>query len=98
MAKWIYTLESGSALGDAIDNDELELTAQCILHCLEELVNKLSDEDRAWKGFDIEDLAESINSFLGDGNDEEEAVEIINNFLSDFYDICDDVRAWVGGI
>ena len=95
MAKWIYTLNSGTALREAIDDDNCEQTARCILKCLEDLVNKLSDEDRNWKGFDIEDLAENINSFLGDGEEEE---EIINDFLSEFYDICDDIRAWVGGI
>lgn len=93
MAKWNYTLDSGPALREAIENEELEQVAQCLLKCLEELVNKLSAEDKNWVGWDIEDLSENINAFLGDGDLNEEELD---DYLDEFYDICDDVRAWIG--
>ena len=96
MAKWIYTLDSGLALREAIEECEYKLVAENMLKCLEELTNKLSDEDRAWKGWDIEDLSENINGFLSDNTDDD-AEEILNEYLEEFYDICDDVRAWIGG-
>ena len=56
---------------------------------------KLSEEDEAWKGWEIEDLIERVTADIDYGDlDEDE----FNDYLSEFYDICDDVRAWVGGI
>ena len=97
MAKWIYTLDSGLALREAIDECEYKLVAENMLKCLEELTNKLSDDDRAWKGWDIEDLAENINGFLGSYTEysDDEQEEMLDDYLHDFYDICDDVRAWI---
>ena len=95
MAKWLYTLDSGSDLREAIENDELEQTAQKLVACLKELNSKLSEEDEAWKGWDIEDLIDNITADIDYGDIDEDD---LNDYLDEFYDICDDVRAWIGGI
>ena len=93
MAKWIYTLNSGSDLREAIENDDLETTAQCLVSCAKELYNQLSEDDKTYRGDAVEDLIDCVTADIdyGDVNEDE-----LNDYLDDFYDICDDVRAWVG--
>ena len=88
MAKWNYTLRWGKQLHEAIDDADVELVVKCLICCYRELLNKLSDEDKEWKQFDIEDAIFNLEQFDYD--------EDIDEYLEDFYDTCDDIRAWVG--
>lgn len=88
---WKYKLKSGSALREAIYKDDAEQTVKCLLLCYKELYSKLSEEDKEWKGIDIEDAIDTLNYIDSIGVDEDE----MNNHLADFYDICDDVGAWI---
>ena len=87
MSKWEYTLASGKALHEAIENEDAQLTVKCLLKCYNELYGKLTDEDKEWKGWDIEDTIFNIENF-----DEDEDVD---DYLEEFYDLCDDLRAWI---
>ena len=89
MAKWNYTIISGTALRKAIYNDDIEETIVCLYQCYQELLSKLSDEDKEWKQYDIEDTIE----FLGNSEDLDE--DDVNYYLNEFYDLCDDLRAFV---
>lgn len=91
MAKWKYTIHSGKALREAIDEGNSDLVASRLLQCYRELLNKLSDEDKKWKGYDIEDTIEILAFYVLDPDDEDD----VNYYLEEFYDICDDVRAFV---
>ena len=91
MAKWEYTLTSGKALRDAIENEDAQLTIKCLLKCYKELYDKLSDEDKEWKGFDIEDTIEILTYYEADPDEEDD----VNYYLDEFYNICDDLRAWI---
>ena len=87
MAKWDYTLTSGKALHEAIENEDIELVVKCLLACYKELYNKLTDEDRDWRGYDIEDAMFNLENFDED--------EDIDGYLEEFYDLCDTLRAWI---
>ena len=89
MAKWNYTLRFGKNLREAIEAEDAEMVVKYLIACYRELHNKLSDEDRDWKEFDIEDGIECLETY--DGEDEDE----IDYYLAEFYDICDELGAWV---
>lgn len=87
MAKWDYTITNGKELREAIDNEDVRATLKAILLCYKELYNKLSDEDKDWKGMDIEDTIFNVENF--------DPYEDIDGYLEEFYDLCDELRAWV---
>lgn len=87
MARWDYTLKWGEALREAIYEEDTERVVKCLIACYRELLNKLSDEDKDWYECDIEDAIFNLENF-----DEDEDV---NEYLECFYDLCDDVRAWI---
>lgn len=87
MAKWDYTITNGKELREAIDNEDVRATLKAILLCYKELYGKLSDEDKDWKGMDIEDTIFNVENFDPD--------EDIDGYLEEFYDLCDELRAWV---
>ena len=89
MAKWNYTITSGTALRGAINSEDTEQVVDCLVQCYQELLNKLSEEDKEWKQWDIEDTIE----FLSGSEDLDE--DDINYYLEEFYDLCDDLRAFV---
>lgn len=89
MAQWNYTLKWGKQLREAITAEDTELAIRCLIACYRELLNKLSVEDREWKEFDIEDAIACLENYDKCEDDE------IDFHLSEFYDICDDVRAWI---
>lgn len=91
---WKYKLKSGSALREAICNEDLEQTVKCLLSCCIELNRKLRGEDKSDYGLELDDIFTALSSYEING-DEEENEEIINDYLADFYDICDDVGAWI---
>lgn len=88
MANWIYTIKGGKALHEAINNEDEQLVVKCLLQCYRELYDKLTDEDKEWKGFDIEDQIDMLAAFS-------ESEEDIDEYLDEFYDLCDDLRAWI---
>ena len=90
MAQWNYTLKWGKQLREAIDDEDIEMVAKCLIACYRELLNKLSDEDKDWKQFDIEDAIFSLENY-----DVYEECGEVDDYLTEFYDICDDVRAWI---
>lgn len=91
MARWKYTLNSGSALREAIDNEDMEQVVKCLLLCYKELYRNISAEDKEWRGYDIEDTIEILTLYAIDPDDEDN----INYYLEEFYDLCDELRAWV---
>jgi hypothetical protein len=91
MSKWVYTLTKGQALHNAIHKCNIELVVECLLECYKELYAKLTDEDKDWRGFDIEDAIEILTHYEFDDDDEDD----IDYYLDDFYNLCDDLRAWI---
>ena len=91
MSKWVYTIKNGKALHEAINDGDEQLTVKCLLACYRELYSKLTDEDKEWKGWDIEDAIEVLTFYVVDHDDEDD----IDYYLEDFYNICDDLRAWI---
>lgn len=91
MANWIYTIKGGKALHEAIENEDEQLVVKCLLQCYRELYGKLSDEDKEWKGWDIEDEIETLTHFDADCYEDDD----IDYYLDEFYDLCDDLRAWI---
>ena len=91
MAKWRYTIESGKALREAIEDGDIERTVRCLYRCFKELYDKMSDEDKDYYQFDIEDTMEILKLYDEEYDDEDN----VNYYLEEFYNICDDVRAWV---
>ena len=89
MAKWNYTLHWGKNLREAIEAEDVEAVVKCLVACYRELLNKLNDEDRDWKEFDIEEAIDCLEHY-----DEEEGDDI-DDYLDNFYDICDNLWAWV---
>ena len=91
MAQWNYTIKWGKQLREAITAEDTELVVRCLLACYRELLNKLSDEDKDWKQFDIEDTIENLTYYDADPDDEDD----VNYYLEEFYDICDEIGAWI---
>lgn len=87
MAKWNYTLRWGKQLREAIDDGDVEMVVKCLICCYRELLNKLPDEDKEWKQFDIEDAIFNLENF-DEGED-------VDEYLEWFYDLCDELGAWV---
>lgn len=90
MAQWNYTLRWGKQLREAICAEDEEFIVRCLIACYRELLNKLSDEDKDWKQFDIEDAIFNLENY-----DVYEECGEVDDYLTEFYDICDDVRAWI---
>lgn len=88
MSKWIYTINSGKALHEAINAEDEQLVVKCLLCCYKELYDKLTEEDKEWKWIDIEDAIGCLEHYDEDEDD-------IDNYLDEFYNICDDLRAWI---
>ena len=91
MAQWDYTLKWGKQLHEAIYDEDAEIVVKCLIACYRELLNKLSDEDRECYKYDIEDIIEILTLYALDPDDEDD----VDYYLDEFYDICDDVRAWI---
>ena len=91
MANWTYTLTKGKALHEAIHEGDVELVVKCLLACYRELYSKLADEDKEWRGYDIEDTIETLTYFDTDDAEDDD----VDYYLDDFYGLCDDLRAWI---
>lgn len=91
MAKWVYTLTNGKALHNAIHEEDVQLVVKCLIACYKELNSQLTDEDKEWRGYDIEDAIETLTYFDADEAEDDD----IDYYLDDFYNLCDDLRAWI---
>lgn len=91
---WKYTLKTGKVLREAIDNEDMEQVVKCLLSCCIELNKKLYGEDCITYGLELDDIYIVLNCYEP-SEDEEENEEAIDEYLEQFYDICDDVRAWI---
>lgn len=91
MAKWNCTIYNGAALREAIGNEDRVATIECLRECYKELYDKMSDEDKDYYKYDIEDAMEILIPYDLNLDDDDD----INYHLQEFYDICDDVRAFV---
>ena len=100
MSKWAVTIMSGKALRDAIYNDDTEKCYECLKDCYQELHDALPDEftdvDLDMRLADIEEQLEIFHNLDDYDVDKEECEEEFNYLLDDFYDLCDDLRVWVG--
>jgi hypothetical protein len=93
MARWKYKLKSGSALREAIDNEDAEQVVKCLLLCYRELLDKLDKWDEQDYEIDIQDSIGVLMAYeLCPDEDDEDCID---DYLSDFYDLCDKLRAWI---
>lgn len=93
MARWKYKLNSGTALREAIYNDDMEQVVKCLLLCYQELLDKLDEYDEQDYEIDIQDSIGVLMAYeLCHYEDDE---DYINDQLADFYDLCDELRAWI---
>jgi hypothetical protein len=93
MARWKYTLNSGSALREAINNDDMEQVVKCLLLCYQELLDKLDEWDERDYEIDIQDSIGVLMAYELCPDEDDE--DYINDKLEEFYDLCDELRAFV---
>lgn len=89
MAMWKYTIDSGKALREAIEDGSTIETVECLKVCCQELMDKLGAIDRHYCAEDIQDIIDTIDD--ADMYD----IDEIDDCLRDFYDLCDGIRAFV---
>lgn len=103
MARWDYDLKNrGTQLRDLIRRDDsskenCENILNQVVECLKYLQTKLTEEDRDWYEFDLEDMiqdCEDTKAYL-DEYDEDSNEDNINDILDEFYDLMDSMRVWV---
>lgn len=103
MRHWDYTCKNGTALRNAIWDNDLGYTICMIRACIGEIVHhyEMEDEDA--------DLVSDFDDLycLMDGDDElvadpdfcddfyDDAEELVNSRLAEFYDLCDEYDIWV---
>ena len=91
---WNVTIISGSKLRNAIESENITEIIPSLIDCYKELASKVNDVDR----YAEEDIAE-LEFILQDYNsgeiDDEEAEDAVDYKLSGFYDLCDNVGAFV---
>jgi len=99
MSKWAVTLNSGKALREAIDEEDVIKCFECLKACYQELHDKLPE---SFTDVDLDMALEDIDIQLSDFQDPEDpdayedAEDELNYLLDDFYDLCDNLRVWVG--
>lgn len=108
MGKWMYTIQNGAKLRNAIDNAETKEDEANIISilrdCYKEVIDSFkTDEDNEGVVYDFEE----IYDFL-EGDDEiilnekceeygfDSNTDMIDSKLAEFYDICDEHRIFVG--
>lgn len=100
--KWTTRLpqDLAKALRDAIDEEDYDLTAAMLKQCWEAIHNMLPDE---YDEYDLEQDCERIDEVIDQLNDDEdyeyeEAEDDLNWLLKEFYDFCDSMSIWIGGL
>lgn len=102
MSKWDYNLGFyGEHLRELIKGDSSKDNCENILKhiivCCEYVQKKLTDEDRDWYEYDLEEMIEDCDDakYYLEEDDEEANEEEINHILECFYDLMDSMRVWV---
>lgn len=98
--KWRYELKSGEALRKAIRDEDVKAIQSALMDAYKEIHEAMPDD---FEDYELEDKLEELEildtEFDPDIHDDEE--DVIENWdyeLSDFYDLCDELKIWVGGI
>lgn len=103
MSKWEYDLKfHGTALRELVvegdsSKENCEKILQQISNCCEYLQKTITEEDKEWYEFDLEELiqdCEDTKCYL-DEDDYESNEDNINDVLTTFYDLMDSMRVWV---
>ena len=103
MSNWDYDLKDhGKTLRELIikggsSKENCENILKQVIGCCEYLQTKLTDEDKDWYEYDLENMIEDCEDakcYLEEDNDEVNEREI-NDILEDFYDLMDTMRVWV---
>ena len=95
MAKWKYTIKNGKALREAIEDGDSAATIECLMNCFNELWSLLDEEDLEDYDIDLENIVDTLSFWSAYHSSDEDDTEIIDDYLAEFYDICDNVRAWI---
>ena len=92
MGQWKYTLKSGKALRNAIDEEDYEGIIDGLVACFSELNKALPDDyDADELDSDLADI-DGIRDTLDEGDDIEDE---LNYKLDELYDLCDALKVWV---
>ena len=103
MCKWDYDLKSyGKRLRELItegdsSKENCENILNQIITCCEYLQKKLTNEDKEWYEYDLEEMVgdcESVKCYLEE-DDEDFNESEMNDLLTCFYDLMDSMRVWV---
>ena len=64
MAMWKYTINSGTALREAIEDGDTIETVKCLINCYKELMKKMSNEDIAYYEYSIMDTIDTLKWYI----------------------------------
>lgn len=87
MANWRYTLKCGSALREAIADEDYDRVLDNLKTAWTEIHTQFPDE---YADYELENDLEDIEAIREDTSEEE-----IDYLLSNLYDYCDATRIWV---
>lgn len=97
--RWTYTLKSGKALREAIDNDDNLATLEALKACWQEIHDNYPDSyddyDLERDLADIENEMDNIMNFDDYDLTDEDIEDNINYMLDNLYDFCDGYNIWV---
>ena len=103
MRHWDYTCKNGTALRNAIWDNDLGYTISMIRACIREIVRHylikggasalVSDFDDLYCLMDGDGELVADPDFCDDFYDDAE--ELVNSRLAEFYDLCDEYDIWV---
>ena len=100
MAKWKCTLKTGNALRQAIDSEDIEKVLDALKDCYLELNNAMPDwfdeGDLEDKIADIDNEFDNLENYEDYDMTYDDVEENVDYLLETFYDICDDLKVWVG--
>jgi len=100
MAKWKYTLKTGNALRQAIDSEDIEKVLDALKDCYLELNKAMPDwfdEDALEdKIADIDNEFDNLENYENYDMTYDDVEANVDYLLETFYDICDDLKVWVG--
>lgn len=87
---WDYNLQSGDELIQAIDSEDYVTVINALRDCYQELLdNDLITQD------DFDSYTEDFDLY-DDFSDWDDPESTVNYELEQFYDLCDNIRVWVG--
>lgn len=103
MARWDYDLgQYGKNLRECIEEGNsskgsCEVILNKIIDCCNRLQEIISNEDKEWYEFDLEDLIQNCEDtrYYLDEYDEKSNEENVDDVLTTFYDLMDSMRVWV---